>query len=34
MIRRFVTTVVLVALAAVVVWSLPDIAKYLKIREM
>lgn len=34
MIRRFLVAALLVALAAIVVESLPDIARYLKIREM
>jgi hypothetical protein len=34
MIRRLVMSVVFALLAAVVVKSLPDIARYLKIREM
>lgn len=34
MIRRFVLSLVLAALAGLVVKSLPDIARYLKIREM
>ena len=34
MIRRLVTSAVLVAVAAVVVQSMPDIARYLKIRDM
>jgi hypothetical protein len=34
MIRRIVLFLALAALAAVVVKSLPDIARYLKIREM
>jgi hypothetical protein len=34
MIRRLVMSLVFALLAAVVVKSLPDIARYLKIREM
>jgi hypothetical protein len=34
MIRRLVLSLALAAIAAVVVKSLPDIARYLKIREM
>ena len=34
MIRRLFVSAVLVALAAVVVRSIPDLARYLKIREM
>lgn len=34
MIRRLVTSAVLVVVAAAVVQSMPDIARYLKIREM
>jgi hypothetical protein len=34
MIRRLVLSVLLVLLAALVVQSLPDIARYLKMREM
>ena len=34
MLRRLITLVLIVALAAVVVNSLPDIKRYLKIREM
>ncbi len=34
MIRRLMMSVVFALLAAVVVKSLPDIARYLKIREM
>jgi hypothetical protein len=34
MIRRFVTTAVLIGAAYVVVTSLPDLARYLKMREM
>lgn len=34
MVVRLVKTVVLVGIAAAVVQSLPDIARYLKIREM
>jgi hypothetical protein len=34
MIRRFALLVVLVLVAGVIVKSLPDIARYLKIREM
>jgi hypothetical protein len=34
MIRRLVLSLALAALAAVVVKSLPDIARYLKMREM
>lgn len=34
MIRRLVTSAVLVVVAAAVVQSIPDIARYLKIREM
>jgi hypothetical protein len=34
MIRRLVLTLALAALAAIIVRSLPDIARYLKIREM
>jgi len=34
MIRRVVLSIVLALLAAIVVQSLPDIARYLKIREM
>lgn len=34
MIRRFVTSAVLVVVAAAVVQSMPDIARYLKMREM
>ena len=34
MIRRLVLSLALAAIAALVVKSLPDIARYLKIREM
>jgi hypothetical protein len=34
MIRRFVWSLVLAALASLLVKSMPDIARYLKIREM
>jgi hypothetical protein len=34
MIRRLILSLALAALAAVVVKSLPDIARYLKMREM
>lgn len=34
MIRRFVMSMVLAGLAGLVVKSLPDLARYLKIREM
>lgn len=34
MFRRFVTSAVLVVVAAAVVQSMPDIARYLKMREM
>ncbi len=34
MIRRLFLSALLVALAAVVVKSLPDVARYLKMREM
>jgi hypothetical protein len=34
MIRRLVTSAVLVLVAAIVIQSMPDIARYLKIREM
>jgi hypothetical protein len=34
MIRRLVSSAFLVVVAAVVVQSVPDIARYLKIREM
>jgi hypothetical protein len=34
MLRRLVTSAFLVLVAAVVVQSMPDIARYLKIREM
>ena len=34
MIRRLIVSVLLVVLAALVVQSLPDIARYLKMREM
>ena len=34
MIRRLFLSTLLVALAAVVVKSLPDVARYLKMREM
>jgi hypothetical protein len=34
MIRRIVASLVLAAVAGLVVKSLPDIARYLKIREM
>ena len=34
MIRRFMMSLVLAAIAGVVIRSLPDIARYLKIREM
>lgn len=34
MIRRLVTSAVLVVVAAAVVQSVPDIARYLKMREM
>lgn len=34
MIRRLVSSALLVVVAAVVVQSMPDIARYLKIREM
>jgi hypothetical protein len=34
MIRRLILSVLLVLLAALVVQSLPDVARYLKMREM
>ena len=34
MVRRLVSSAVLVLVAAVVIQSMPDIARYLKIREM
>lgn len=34
MVRRLVSSAVLVVVAALVVQSMPDIARYLKIREM
>jgi hypothetical protein len=34
MIRRFALSVILALIAGIVVKSLPDIARYLKIREM
>jgi hypothetical protein len=34
MLRRLVSSAVLVMVAALVVQSMPDIARYLKIREM
>lgn len=34
MIRRLVTSAVLLVVAAAVVQSMPDIARYLKMREM
>ncbi len=34
MIRRLIMSVLLVLLAALVVQSLPDVARYLKMREM
>jgi hypothetical protein len=34
MIRRLVTSAVLLVVAAAVVQSLPDIARYLKLRDM
>lgn len=34
MIRRFVASLALAALAGLVIRSLPDIARYLKMREM
>ena len=34
MIRRFFTTAVLIGTAYVVVTTLPDLARYLKMREM
>lgn len=34
MIRRLVTSAVMVVVAAAVVQSLPDIARYLKMRDM
>jgi hypothetical protein len=34
MIRRFVFSLLLLAIVAVVAKSLPDLARYLKIREM
>jgi hypothetical protein len=34
MIRRFLLSLVFAAVAGVVIKSLPDIARYLKIREM
>ena len=34
MIRRLILSLALAALAAVIVKSLPDIARYLKMREM
>jgi len=34
MIRRLLTSAVLLVVAAVVVQSLPDIARYLKLRDM
>jgi hypothetical protein len=34
MIRRFVTSAVMLVVAAAVVQSMPDIARYLKMREM
>ena len=34
MIRRFLVSMVLLGVAVMVVQSLPDVARYLKIREM
>ncbi len=34
MIRRFITSVLIAAVAGLVIKSLPDIARYLKMREM
>jgi uncharacterized protein DUF6893 len=34
MIRRFVLSVLFTALAALAIQSLPDVARYLKLREM
>ena len=34
MVRRLVSSALLVLVAAVVIQSMPDIARYLKIREM
>jgi hypothetical protein len=34
MIRRFVTSLILAAVVGLVIKSLPDIARYLKMREM
>jgi hypothetical protein len=34
MIRRLVTSAVLIVVAAAVVQSLPDVARYLKLRDM
>jgi hypothetical protein len=34
MVRRFLLSIVFAAVAALIVSSLPDIARYLKIREM
>jgi hypothetical protein len=34
MIRRFLASLLLAAVAALVIKSLPDIARYLKMREM
>jgi len=34
MIRRFLASVLIAAVAGLVIKSLPDIARYLKIREM
>jgi hypothetical protein len=34
MIRRFLTSLLLAAITALVVKSLPDIARYLRMREM
>jgi hypothetical protein len=34
MIRRFVRSVLLILLAMVIVKALPDVARYLKMREM
>jgi hypothetical protein len=34
MIRRFVTSLVLAGIVGLVIKSLPDIARYLKMREM
>ncbi|MGH2534862.1 MAG: DUF6893 family small protein [Thermomicrobiales bacterium] len=34
MLRRFIVGSILIAIASVIVQSLPDVARYLKMREM